>query len=201
MVLLHDYRDMKFLKRLSAVGMAASLMSSSGLAYAVSLGWPAEHCAFLAFQTVGAALALYAYLRTYVARAVLCPKRAQLLVTGCSFFGQPRAEDEAIQLSQIRPGYSLEGGYIKFRMKALRGTRLAGFGFVSLEAKRVETQRREPKWASAQRGLHPRKAQHPRQWCPSEPHSRHNGASWEQGLAELTQGMRKPAARRLDHPR
>ncbi|CAE7636708.1 CLC-B [Symbiodinium microadriaticum] len=41
MVLLHDYRDMKFLKRLSAVGMAASLMSSSGLAYAVSLGWPA----------------------------------------------------------------------------------------------------------------------------------------------------------------
>ena len=24
-------------------------------------------------------------------------------------------EDEAIQLSQIRPGYSLEGGYIKFR--------------------------------------------------------------------------------------
>ncbi|OLQ08993.1 hypothetical protein AK812_SmicGene7463 [Symbiodinium microadriaticum] len=77
----------------------------------------AEHCAFLAFQTVGAALALYAYLRTYVARAVLCPKRAQLLVTGCSFFGQPRAEDEAIQLSQIRPGYSLEGGYIKFRME------------------------------------------------------------------------------------
>ncbi|CAE7549896.1 unnamed protein product, partial [Symbiodinium natans] len=80
-VVLHDYRDLKFLKRVSAIGVFGSLMSSSSLAYAVSLGWNAELCAFLVFQTAGAALALYAYLRTYIARAVLDPRRAQLLIT------------------------------------------------------------------------------------------------------------------------
>ncbi|CAJ1422334.1 unnamed protein product [Effrenium voratum] len=116
-VLLHDYRDVKFLKRISAAGIAGTLMSSSALAYAITLGMPTERCLMFAFQTAGAALALHAYLRTYVARLVLDPKRSQLLLTGCSIFGAPRAEDDVIYLDHLRPGFALEGGYIKFRLE------------------------------------------------------------------------------------
>eukprot|EP00434_Breviolum_minutum_P007623 symbB.v1.2.006726.t4/scaffold402.1/size211320/20 len=117
MVLLHDYRDLKFLQRISAAGLFGTLMSSSGLAYAMVLTWPVEHCLMFAFQMVGVPLALHAYLRTYVARAVLDPKRSQLLVTGCTWFGTPRSSEDAIFLDQLRPGHALEGGYIKFRLE------------------------------------------------------------------------------------
>eukprot|EP00931_Biecheleriopsis_adriatica_P055573 TRINITY_DN32895_c0_g1_i1.p1 TRINITY_DN32895_c0_g1~~TRINITY_DN32895_c0_g1_i1.p1 ORF type:complete len:355 (+),score=64.38 TRINITY_DN32895_c0_g1_i1:30-1094(+) len=116
-VVLHDYRDVKFLKRVSAAGVAGTLMSSSGLAYAISLNMSPAYCAFLALQTLGSGFALYSYLRTYVARVVLDPNRSQLLVTGCSLFGYPRAEDDQLQLSQIRPGVDLSEGFIKFRLE------------------------------------------------------------------------------------
>eukprot|EP00913_Durusdinium_trenchii_P033788 g31629.t2 len=115
MVVLHDYRDMKFLQRLSAAALFGTLMSSSGLAYALSLGWPAEHCLAFVFQMVVVPLFANAYLRTYIARAVLDPKRSQLLITGCTWFGVPRTTEDVIFLDQMRPGHALEGGYIKFR--------------------------------------------------------------------------------------
>ena len=59
-----DYRDLKFLQRISAAGLFGTLMSSSGLAYALVLTWPVEHCLMFAFQMVGVPLALHAYLRT-----------------------------------------------------------------------------------------------------------------------------------------
>ena len=59
-----DYRDLKFLQRISAAGLFGTLMSSSGLAYAMVLTWPVEHCLMFAFQMVGVPLALHAYLRT-----------------------------------------------------------------------------------------------------------------------------------------
>ena len=59
----------------------------------------------------------YPFLR-YVARAVLDPKRSQLLITGCTWFGAPRSTEEVIFLDQLRPGHALEGGFIKFRSPA-----------------------------------------------------------------------------------
>eukprot|EP00438_Fugacium_kawagutii_P032135 Skav231553 [mRNA] locus=scaffold481:18554:20431:- [translate_table: standard] len=112
-----DYRDLQFLKKLSAAALFGTLMSSSGLAYALALTWPLERCLMLMFQMVGVPLAAHAYLRTYVARAVLDPKRSQLRITGCSWFGAPRSTEEVIFLDHLRPGYSLEGGYIKFRVE------------------------------------------------------------------------------------
>ena len=55
---------MKFLQRLSAAALFGTLMSSSGLAYALSLGWPAEHCLAFVFQMVVVPLFANAYLRT-----------------------------------------------------------------------------------------------------------------------------------------
>eukprot|EP00435_Cladocopium_sp_Y103_P052992 s1206_g16.t2 len=59
MVLLHDYRDLKFLQRISAVALFGTLMSSSGLAYALALTWPVERCLMLAFQMVGVPLVIF----------------------------------------------------------------------------------------------------------------------------------------------
>ena len=63
-----DYRDMKFLQRLSAAALFGTLMSSSGLAYALSLGWPMEHCLFFVFQMLGVPLAMNAYGRTHLGK-------------------------------------------------------------------------------------------------------------------------------------
>ncbi|CAE8689226.1 unnamed protein product, partial [Polarella glacialis] len=115
-VVLHDYRDTVFLKRLSAAGVACTLMSSSGVAYALSFGMGPEACSFVALQTLGAGLALYAYLRTYVARAVLDPRRSQLLVTGCGLFGVPLSHEEQVPLSKLKPGFDQSDHFIKFRI-------------------------------------------------------------------------------------
>lgn len=55
---------MKFLQRVSAVALFGTLMSSSGLAYALALQWPVERCLAFIFQMLGVPLALHAYLRT-----------------------------------------------------------------------------------------------------------------------------------------
>eukprot|EP00930_Biecheleria_cincta_P057155 TRINITY_DN43129_c0_g1_i1.p1 TRINITY_DN43129_c0_g1~~TRINITY_DN43129_c0_g1_i1.p1 ORF type:complete len:338 (-),score=51.12 TRINITY_DN43129_c0_g1_i1:45-1058(-) len=115
-VLLHDYRDVKWLKRISAAGLAGTLMSSSGVAYAVSFGMPLEYCGFLALQTVGVGFALYSYCRTYVARAVLDPRRSQLILTGCSLFGYPRTNDDIIQFRELQPGPFVTAHFIQFRL-------------------------------------------------------------------------------------
>eukprot|EP00929_Paragymnodinium_shiwhaense_P097795 TRINITY_DN59399_c0_g1_i1.p1 TRINITY_DN59399_c0_g1~~TRINITY_DN59399_c0_g1_i1.p1 ORF type:complete len:355 (+),score=63.12 TRINITY_DN59399_c0_g1_i1:68-1132(+) len=116
-VLIHDYRDMKFLKRLSAIGIAGSLMSSSALAYAVSIGLAPVWCGLLVLQTSGSAFMLLTYLRTYVARAVLDPRRGRLSITGCSLFGDPLTEETHLQLAFIEPGPTVTDTFIKFRLK------------------------------------------------------------------------------------
>lgn len=59
-----DYRDLQFLKKLSAAALFGTLMSSSGLAYALALTWPLERCLMFMFQMVGVPLVAHAYLRT-----------------------------------------------------------------------------------------------------------------------------------------
>eukprot|EP00933_Yihiella_yeosuensis_P026698 TRINITY_DN20763_c0_g1_i1.p1 TRINITY_DN20763_c0_g1~~TRINITY_DN20763_c0_g1_i1.p1 ORF type:complete len:374 (+),score=71.72 TRINITY_DN20763_c0_g1_i1:60-1181(+) len=114
-VLLHDYRDVAFLKKVTMIAVTGTLMSSSGLVYAISFGFSAAKCAFIATQTFGGALALYAYLRTSVARVVLDPRRSQLIITGCGLFGAPLPYDEQVPLDQLKPGYFLSDHYIEFK--------------------------------------------------------------------------------------
>jgi len=116
-VLLHDYRDIKFLKQATAIGVFCTLMSSSGLAYAVSFHMSAGACCGFVFQMVSAAAFTVMYLRTYVARAVLDPRRGQLIVTGCGFFGEPMKSDQCLPLASIDPGAEVMDHYIKFRLR------------------------------------------------------------------------------------
>lgn len=113
-VLIHDYRDLKYLKQVSAIGIASTLMSSSGLAYAVSMDLGAAMCGGLAFQTVSAGLMLGMYLRTYVARAVLDTRRSRLLITGCGLFGEPLTSEQELPLMAIKPNPEVTDPYIKF---------------------------------------------------------------------------------------
>lgn len=116
-VLLHDYRDVRLLKRITAGGIFGALMSSSGLAYAVSINLSAAACGGLVLQTAGAAFMLVMYLRTYVARAVLDPRRARLVLIGCGLFGEPMANEQHIPLAGLEPGVSRSDGYLKFRVR------------------------------------------------------------------------------------
>lgn len=115
-VLIHDHRELKFLKQLSAAGIFAALMSSSGLAYAVSLDFGFTYVAGLFLQTTGAGLLLMAYLRSYVARASLDPRRARLVITSSSLFGEPSLTDQELPLALLEPGATLTDHYIKFRI-------------------------------------------------------------------------------------
>lgn len=116
-VLLHDHRNLTFLKRITAGGVFVALMSSSGLVYALTFDFGPAACAGLALQTVGGFLLLVMYLRTYVARAVLDQRRAKLVLTGCGFFGEPLATDQQIPLMHLQPGASRSDHYIKFRIR------------------------------------------------------------------------------------
>lgn len=118
-MLLHDSRDVKHLKWVANGGLFATLMSSSGLAYAAAFNLGAAAIGGLALQTISAAvLFLYVYPRRYVARAVLDPRRGTLSLTGCGLFGEPLASEEKIPLAMLRPGTSRCDTYIKFRTRA-----------------------------------------------------------------------------------
>merc|ERR1719440_2625567 len=49
-VLLHDHRELKFLKQVTAAGIFGTLMSSSALAYGVALGGSTASCLGLVVQ-------------------------------------------------------------------------------------------------------------------------------------------------------
>lgn len=118
-VLLHDSRDVKHLKLVTNGGLFATLMSSSGIAYAVAFNMGPAAIGGFALQTVAAAIVfLYVYPRTYVARAVLDPRRATISLTGCGLFGEPLASAERIPLAMLHPGTSRCDTYIKFRTRA-----------------------------------------------------------------------------------
>lgn len=117
LVVLHDYRDVSFLKKLTAGGIFGTLMSSSALAYAISMNLSLAACGFMFVQTGSVALLLTYYLRTYVARAVLDPRRARLTLTGCSFFGEPMVQEQQVPLALIQPGASLCENFIKFQLR------------------------------------------------------------------------------------
>lgn len=117
LVVLHEHRDVDFLRRVSAVGLFGTLMSSSGLAYALSMGMSSAVSGGLALQTAGAALCLAMYLRTYVARLVLDTKRARLSITGCGLFGEPMAREQNVPLALLQPGVKTSEKYIQFRVR------------------------------------------------------------------------------------
>lgn len=117
-ILLHDYRDQKFLKQVSAAGLAGTLMSSSMLAYAVAFNLGPVMYGGLMFQTVGAALVSTMYLRTYVARAILDTRRSRLLITGCSYFGEVSSKDQEVPLMSLEPAANLGNHFIKFRTRS-----------------------------------------------------------------------------------
>lgn len=116
-IVVHDHRDLKFLRRVTAGGVAMTLMSSSGLAYAISLDLGALQCGGFALQTLSAGLCLAMYLRSYVARAVLDARRSRLLVTGCGLFGEPLQSVQEFPLMSLRPGASMADHYIRFRAR------------------------------------------------------------------------------------
>jgi len=118
-VLLHDSRDVKHLKLVTMGGLFATLMSSSALSYAALFDLGPAAIGALALQSISAAVMfLYVYPRTYVARAVLDPRRATLSLTGCGLLGEPLASDEKIPLAMLHPGTSRCDTYIKFRTRA-----------------------------------------------------------------------------------
>lgn len=116
-VLIHDHRDLKFLKTVTAGGLFATLMSSSAAAYAFAFALSPLQCGGLIFQTVAAGACTVLYLRTYVARAVLEPRRGQLSVIGCSFFGEPMTTEQVLPLALLQPGSDVTQDYISFRIK------------------------------------------------------------------------------------
>jgi len=116
-VLLHDYRDTRFLKRVSAVGVCGTLMSCSAVAYAVAFGLGSVSCGGLVLQAMGAGVCLTWYLRTYVARASLDSRRARLALTCCGLFGEALSMEQYIPLHLIEPGVSVEKDFIKFRLR------------------------------------------------------------------------------------
>eukprot|EP00927_Polykrikos_kofoidii_P053982 TRINITY_DN48489_c0_g1_i1.p1 TRINITY_DN48489_c0_g1~~TRINITY_DN48489_c0_g1_i1.p1 ORF type:complete len:376 (-),score=33.95 TRINITY_DN48489_c0_g1_i1:98-1177(-) len=116
-VLIHDYRDLKFLRRLSGAGIFASAMSCCAVGGAVLGGYGLEICGSLTFLAAGSALTLLMYFRTYVARAVLDPRRGRLSLTGCGLFGKPLAVEQHLPLTLIEPGYTMTQEFIKFRLR------------------------------------------------------------------------------------
>lgn len=116
-VLIHDHRDEKFLKQVTAGGLCATLMSSSAAAYAFAFHLTPLSCGGLIFQTVAAGACTVLYLRTYVARAVLEPRRGQLSVIGCSFFGEAMTSEQVLPLALLQPGSDVTRDYIQFRIK------------------------------------------------------------------------------------
>jgi len=52
-----------------------------------------------------------------VARAALDPRRGNLVLTGCGYFGEPLATEQQIPLAMLEPGYDIEDSWIKFRTK------------------------------------------------------------------------------------
>jgi len=116
-VVLHDHRDVTSLKRISATGIIGTMMSSSGLLYSLTLDFPLEFSAILGLQSVTAAVVLALYLRTYVARAVLDTRRAQLSVTVCGLFGTASAKEHHLPLTMIE-SFSKSDKFLKFRLKS-----------------------------------------------------------------------------------
>uniref|UniRef100_A0A7S1A531 Uncharacterized protein n=1 Tax=Noctiluca scintillans TaxID=2966 RepID=A0A7S1A531_NOCSC len=116
-VVLHNYRDVTALKRISATGIIGTLTCSSGLVYSLSLNFPPVFSAILGLQSVAAAVVLALYLRTYVARAVLDTRRSQLSVTVCGLFGTASAKEHHLPLTMIE-SFSKSDKFLKFRLKS-----------------------------------------------------------------------------------
>lgn len=115
-MLLHDYRDVRYLKRVTAVGVVATLFPATAITYAVAYGADLAIPAFLSLQTFGACMLLLSFLRSYVARATLDPRRARLAITGCGFFGEPLSTDQYLPLALIKPQARINDKFIMFNI-------------------------------------------------------------------------------------
>jgi len=154
-VLLHDFRDLTFLKRLTAAGIFGTCMSSSGLVYAITLNLGPAACGGLALQTLTAGFLLVVYLRTYVARLVLDPKRGRVLVTGCTFFGEAMQTDQEVPLMAIKPQPEVTDPYIKFGIRGPMLDPLTWFWYRIPRAPEGEERAKKAKKKGAQVGFTP----------------------------------------------